>query len=577
MNSKFLVLVLSLTILLTVFSQSGTSLNASYTYSIPNQSGKHLIEKESEPIINIITFNETTTGYSVLVAFMTHIESFILNKADQQITLLANDSFGLNENSAYIWAVRQLSSGNFIASISNGSIFSFTFTGSVLWINTFSNKAISDLRPLNSQTAVAISDAGQIIWFNSTSGSLIKILTYNNTFMTVLKSFNNYFVTGNSNGTIYVFNETRELFSANISQGYQVIALAINDQYLAAFGFHNSLVIYNTVTGSELPTDNFSNIDYDSLFLIDNVLYFSNTNGLFTSLDLATGATIWSDTGLYIDYILKGEFNGDSITDLITFSSTGNVLTMDISNGTVSRTESISNSQITCVNSLNINNDNITDLLIGTRSGEIFLYIGKDLTPPQIINNSLNHIVTDTSINITFRTNEPSSTKITYLDPKNVEVSSSYPNLTNIHVVFINNLQPSTNYTFSIIITDKAGNTNNRTILSVITTPAPPPYLMYGAVGFIVLIGGVSGTYYFRKYRLQRKAFQEAERYYEAGDYILAIKSYIKANNKEKIIDIVTFLVSNPQLSSFVDEIKQMEELSAYMVDIQEIIQSQKI
>ena len=577
MNSKFLVLVLSLTILLTVFSQSGTSLNASYTYSIPNQSGKHLIEKESEPIINIITFNETTTGYSVLVAFMTHIESFILNKADQQITLLANDSFGLNENSAYIWAVRQLSSGNFIASISNGSIFSFTFTGSVLWINTFSNKAISDLRPLNSQTAVAISDAGQIIWFNSTSGSLIKILTYNNTFMTVLKSFNNYFVTGNSNGTIYVFNETRELFSANISQGYQVIALAINDQYLAAFGFHNSLVIYNTVTGSELPTDNFSNIDYDSLFLIDNVLYFSNTNGLFTSLDLATGATIWSDTGLYIDYILKGEFNGDSITDLITFSSTGNVLTMDISNGTVSRTESISNSQITCVNSLNINNDNITDLLIGTRSGEIFLYIGKDLTPPQIINNSLNHNVTDTSINITFRTNEPSSTKNTYLDPKNVEVSSSYPNLTNIHVVFINNLQPSTNYTFSIIITDKAGNTNNRTILSVITTPAPPPYLMYGAVGFIVLIGGVSGTYYFRKYRLQRKAFQEAERYYEAGDYILAIKSYIKANNKEKIIDIVTFLVSNPQLSSFVDEIKQMEELSAYMVDIQEIIQSQKI
>lgn len=577
MKAKLLILALALTMLFTVFTQQGLSTNTNYIFSYPNQSGKQLIEKESEPIINIITFNETSTSYSVLVTYMTHIESFYLNKASQSIDLLANDSFGLNRNSAYIWAVRQLASDNFIASLSNGSIFSFTFMDSVLWIHSFSNLAISDIRPLNSETCVAISDAGQIIWINSTTGNLIKDLTFNNTYMTVLKSFNNYFVTGDGNGTIYAYNLTQKIFSANISLGQQVIALAINDQYVAAFGYNDSLVVYSTVTASKLPIGIFSNLNYDSLFLFGNILYSSETNGRFTSLNLATGTIHWSDAGLYIDHVLEGEFNGDSILDLIALSSTGHILTINIANGTVSRIETISTGQITSVNSLNINNDNITDLLIGTRIGEFILYIGRDLTPPLIIANSLNQVITDTSINITFRTNELSTTLVTYRTPGNAEVSIPNASLLLNHVILIDNLQPSTNYTFSISITDKAGNTNNQTVLSVTTLSAPPPYLMYGAIGFIVLIGGVSGTYYIRKNRLQHKAFLEAERYYEAGDYILAIKSYIKANNKEKIIDIVTFLVSNPQLSSFVDEIKQMEELNAYMVDIQEIIQNQQI
>ncbi len=575
MKKIFFFVIFLLCLTLSINPQPITSKTSTVNNSFANLRGKLLLEKESKPILNIITFNQTKIGSSILVAYMTHIESYFLDIITQEIKLVTNKTFGMNDSS-YLWKVKQDSICNFIAALSNGSIFSFTFLGALNWIHSFSSASVSDLSILKSGLCIAISDSGQLFWFNSSNGNKIKELTINNTYFTILKSFDNYFVAGNNNGTIYVFNSTKEILSTDIGQS-QVISLAINDYTIAAFSFNHSLVLFNTASGTKIPISNYTDLDYNSLFLFNNTLYFSDTTGKFTAYNLTTNSKIWSDNNVYADHVLISEFTGNQIPDMISFSITGNLLVINPKNGTIIKSEVISNSQITAVTTLNINNDNITDLMIGTRLGELFLYAGKDLTPPYIISDTLKASVTDSTITLFFQTNEEATMSITYFAVNQTEFTAKNDTLDINHLYVINNLKSDTNYTLIIGIADQGGNSNNITLTNVSTKPAPAPIFLYGAACFMVLIGATGGIFYIRKIQIKKRAFQEAEMYYESGEYILAIKSYIKANNKEKIIDIITFLVSNPQLSSFVNEIKQMEELNAYMVDIQEIIQSQEI
>lgn len=548
------------------------------TISYKNNIGKVLVEKGNEPVINIILFNDSQASSFMLVSFMTHIETFQLHKSNESVTLLANYTFGINLTS-YIWTVRLDQTNNFIVSLANGTIFSFDFNGHVNWVKPFSTKAISDLRILQNGQAVAISDAGQIIWFNPTNGNVIQEFTINNTYFTVSAVFNNYFVTGNDNGSIFVFNGTQNIFNASIGSAYhQVISVAINEQYVAAFCFNGSLSLFSTITGNKMVSPNYQDIGLDSLFLQLHELFISQTNGQFIAYNITTNSPVWSNNSLNINHVLEGEFTGDSKIDLIALTNLGTLLTINPTNGSLEHSSTISNSQITVVRKTSLNNDSIADLIIGTRTGELFLYIGLDLTPPTIIQGTLTHLETDSSITLTFDTNKPAIATITYYQIGKSELSISNKSLLTNHSIQITNLKANTNYTLQISIADKFNNVNNNTLLIIQTKTAPPPYFMYVLSAGIVILGVVGSSYYVTKRRSQKKAFMEGERYYEAGEYILAIKSYIKANKKDKIIDIVTFLVSNPQLyGSFVDEIKQMEELSAYMVDIQEIIQSQQI
>ncbi len=576
---KYIILLTTFIIIIfpNVIPQTGLANLSQNVIDYKDLSGKLLIEQENIPVVNVIAYNRTDSSTNILVVYMTNVEGFILNKIDHTVNLLFNYSFGLSLTS-FIWAIELDLNNNFVAALSNGSIFSFTPNGKINWINTYSTKAISNLKVLENGNFVAISDEGQIILFNPTDGTIIKNFAVNNTYFTVLDSYENIFVAGNDNGSIFVFNNTQNIFNATVgASNRQVLSVAINQLYVAAFCYNSSLSLFKVQSGSPISVPNYKNIDFNSLFFLSNNLYLSQTNGAFISYNLDSNLVNWQKNSLFINNILTGEFTGDSNLDIIATSNTGKLITLNPKNGSIEREESISDSQITGVNTLNINNDNITDLAIGTRSGEFFLYAGIDITPPVIVTGTLTHSETDTKITLSFQTNEPSVGTITYYESGKSELSISNKTLQTNHTYVITNLKANTNYTLQISITDKANNTNSKTVLVIQTKPQPPPYFVYTFIGSILLVGVVGSSYYIIIRRRQKNAFIEGERYYEAGEYILAIKSYIKANNKEKIIDIVAFLASNPQLSSFVDEIKQMEELTDYMTDIQEIIQSQHI
>ena len=547
------------------FIRDSNSINQS-TIDYGSSRGKLLITNAHEPVVDIIQYNTSLSSVFLLIGFLTHFEIYVINKDTMTINFLSTQTFGLN-SSSFLWSVKKDISNNFIAALSNGTVFSFSFNFKLNWSQKFSPQSISDLDVLQNGIFVAISDSGDIFWFYPQNGTIIKTFNIPSTYFTISTSFENYFLTGNDNGTIFLFDFTQSIFNKTIgAQNNQVIALALNQNYFIGYCYNSSLEAFNMISGVSLSTKNITNIDFNAIFMFNSTIYYSTTDGFLHKYDLnqtqtSSSSFIQSKNPLFVDKILFGEFNGDSIIDLISLSNNGIVYTLTTDTLQLEDSDAISNSSITSVIQTNLNNDQITDLVLGTRLGEVFIYIGKDLTPPKIIQNSLNVTSTDTSITVSFTTNELAQAEITYSKISGSETTIKNDTLTKNQMFIINNLDSNTNYTIKIKLTDQFGNSNNTSSLIIATKNSPPPYALYALGGFVLIIGAVGITYVVQTKRKQNKAFALGEKYYEAGEYILAIKSYIKANNKEKIIDIVTFLASNPQLSSFVDEIRQMEEL----------------
>jgi hypothetical protein len=462
--------------------------------------------------------------------------------------------------------------------LSNGSIFSFSFSqGTINWIHTFSNSAISELNQLENGNFVAITDFGEIFWFYPNNGSIIKYFFLKDTYFTVSKVSENYFVAGNNLGSIFVFNDTTSLYNITIGLSPEpIISLAINNNFFIAYSFNNSAEIYNTSSGDKLEFQGPENLVYDSLFLFDNQLFFSQSNGKLNSYEIDTLSFKWSANLIYAKKLIIGEFNGDNEPDVIVFSSVGNLFSLNPSNGNKDYYEKISDGFISSAVVLDLNQDNINDFLIGTRTGELYIYIGKDTTPPKVIDSTLKVFANDSSILVSFTSNEPVTVSITYQSIKDGKLTLENGTLTVDNALLITNLKPETEYVLLIKITDDSQNIYIFEPIIKKTEASPPDYSTYFLLSGVFGMTAIGGVYYFVTNRNRKIAYEQGEKYYEAGEYIPAIKSFIKAHKsgKERIIEIITFLVSNPQLSSFVDEIKQMEELNEYMIDIQEIIQS---
>ena len=543
--------------------------------TLTNSNNTMLITKEHEQINDILVYNQTQNLTYLLIAFMNHFESYILNRISNAITLNFNTTFGLNKSS-YVWSVKMFQSA-FIVSLSNGTIFSFNTDGTINWSHKFSDLAVSEINNLENGLFVGISDNGSIFWFYPNNGTIVKTFSIPTSYFTLSKVYKNYLVAGNNNGSIFVFNTTQSLYNKTIgSKNQQVLSLAINNNILLAYCYNSSLQGFSPTTGQNISIPVIKDIDYNSLFLNGTEVYITKTDGLFNRLDLQVSSVSTSKSPLYINNLLAGEFTGDGNNDLLAPSNTGFIYILKPNSVYYDHREQISKSTITAASKININNDGIDDLAIGTRLGEFYIVLGKDLTPPKIIEGSFSYNTSDTSITITFSANENVTVSINYHENtkfSNLTIGNDKSSMNQF--IKISDLQPDTTYVIYLMITDSAGNIFSEPLLLIKTSPSPPPYLTYGSIGLVLVVGTIGTGYYYQRKRIRTKAFEEAERYYEAGEYILAIKSYIKANARDRIIDVVVFLASNPQLSYFVDEIKQMDELNAYMVDIQEIIRDQ--
>lgn len=560
-------------LILPSFSHITIANGLSFT-SIKDTTGSILVNKENETIISIIPYENNQSFEHILVAYMHHFESYLVDRINFSLTLESNESWGLNQN-IFVWSVREYQQ-NFVVSLSNGTIFSFNLKG-LNWSFTFSNAAISNIERLSNDYFVAISDLGEIIWFYPSNGSLINNFIIPNTYFTISKSYGNYFIAGNNNGSIFVFNSLISLYNKTVGPvNSQVISLAINQNYFSAFSLNGSVESFNLENGALLNSNQITGVDYNSLFLMQSNLYITKIDGSFNIFSLSSNSIVQSNPNLYINNLLDGDFTGDGINNTIGLSNLGYVYAFEQNTTNVVYNLQISQSTITTGSALNINGDTITDLAIGTRNGEFYIISGPDITPPSIITNSVKYNSTDTELTLFFSTSEPVTASITYselnqINPLNINNAT----LTTSKLITISNLKPDTVYHLIVNIKDKAGNQAEPFSIDIITEPSPPPYDLYLIGGTIAVMGLVGVIYFIQRSRLRTKAFKEGELYYEAGEYILAIKAYMRANAREKIIDIVSFLASNPQLSSFVDEIRQMEELNAYMVDIQEIIKNQ--
>jgi hypothetical protein len=576
-SNKIFLPIFTITLILIVVIPQTVPSNSQINNSFKEKKGKSLIVDEDEPIIDIITINKTNSHENVLIAFLTHFEGYNIDKVNQKVSLIFNQSFGIN-SSSYIWSTKLDVNGNFITSLSNGSIFSFSFSqGTINWIHTFSNSAISELNQLENGNFVAITDFGEIFWFYPNNGSIIKYFFLKDTYFTVSKVSENYFVAGNNLGSIFVFNDTTSLYNITIGLSPEpIISLAINNNFFIAYSFNNSAEIYNTSSGDKLEFQGPENLVYDSLFLFDNQLFFSQSNGKLNSYEIDTLSFKWSANLIYAKKLIIGEFNGDNEPDVIVFSSVGNLFSLNPSNGNKDYYEKISDGFISSAVVLDLNQDNINDFLIGTRTGELYIYIGKDTTPPKVIDSTLKVFANDSSILVSFTSNEPVTVSITYQSIKDGKLTLENGTLTVDNALLITNLKPETEYVLLIKITDDSQNIYIFEPIIKKTEASPPDYSTYFLLSGVFGMTAIGGVYYFVTNRNRKIAYEQGEKYYEAGEYIPAIKSFIKAHKsgKERIIEIITFLVSNPQLSSFVDEIKQMEELNEYMIDIQEIIQS---
>lgn len=554
-------------VLFIILSINGNSISAQDSYNFAEIFDHVIISDSDEPVIKILRAITIDSDNLIVIAYLTHISSYLNYNSKDNLDLLWNYSYGLHQN-AHIWdAVLTQSESEIILSLSNGTVFSIDQNGDIIWKNNLDNSEISKLTLLSSNVLTAISN-NNLYWLSPSNGTLLSNYTISNT-ITLQKSNNNDTILGDENGSIYFFNNFEFKWKLNIGSS-SVTSLLIDELIIAnSFNYDTYFVDLN---GNIMNTENFGQLVFNSFSLINNNLYVSLINGNLLSFSLSNFEELWIVENIFATNVIQTEFSGDMIEDLAIVSNSGNIFCLDKEYGIIKYKDSVSESNIVTPIILELNDNNISDLIIGTRNGEIIVYLGKDVTAPKI--EALSYDFTHNSIEINFSTDELTSFSIKYGEYQDYETDLNFINetLSKNHFLSILNLDPEVEYYFEITIFDKFNNVNYSEKIYFQTNSAPLPILefFFAGIAILSLIGG--SAYYFNEKRNRKKAYIIAENQYQAGQYIPAIKSFYKAKSKERIIEIVTFLADNPQLSSYVDEIKQLEELNEYIEDIQTII-----
>jgi parallel beta-helix repeat protein len=114
------------------------------------------------------------------------------------------------------------------------------------------------------------------------------------------------------------------------------------------------------------------------------------------------------------------------------------------------------------------------------------------------------------------------------------------------------------------------------TSTSTTTSPGESTQLVELLLGSIALISVFSllgaGIFTFQRRSSQLANRRKGHEALAKNDYISAINSFLKANDKEQITKIVTEIIKNPSLTQDLSKVMQMDELKIYIQEAQDVI-----
>ncbi|MHA1214122.1 MAG: hypothetical protein ACTSR2_05960 [Candidatus Hodarchaeales archaeon] len=523
--------------------------------------------------------NKVDQSTLIMLAYKTKIVGFSPNSS-------GTINWVVNTGTAFIWCIIPNSleegeaSGAYV-SLSNGTLFALSTDGNITWSKNISNKSLSSLELVEDVAegylVVTGGDGRRVFWLNS-SGSIKTNITIDSE-ITLMKTKGQYVVFGTRSGECYAYKSTTLLWNKSLSE-YPCLAIAFSKNFVIVYNYANNIKFLDLVTGTEQFQFEFGVVVLDFLHVNpddENQLYIALTSGELVFFNLKSMDIEWNNYQLYPSMIEFFEFTGDSYTDLILGTSKGELVLLNQTNGLIIKSQEIilGHVDIMGILGLNYNVDNITDLLVFSLTGEVWIVTGLDLTPPRIVNLAFDK-VSYNSYRISLNASEEVQLEIEYGIDR-FEQTISKPEFLTSHVLYLTDLKSNTEYKIQIIIWDRTGNSRKSDVLILSTSSPPPPYFLIFVALLVTLVVGSMGLGMVKYRRHQRKvAYSKALLAQKQNNFPEAIRLFHKANAGDEIVELVKTILRDPSLAEEVGQIMQMKEVENYLDSVQEIIKEAK-
>ncbi len=584
-NVKIFIFLILTTSFLTVFDNKNINDNKlilkNIITSTQNWNSFNLgidIQETITGVVNIYNKSESINNF--IIGFKTQILGY------QSSSTSNEQKWSLLITSGYIRAIIRNSllnsqiSGAYI-SLSNGTILSISGAGKILWQKDISNKTLSSLGLIainNSEDHYIVTggDEKRLYWLNS-SGNIVKNNSINSEII-ALKTLGENALVGTLTGDIYAYKGLD--LAWNYSLGLNpVLGLNFNEHIVVAYSYDHDIIFLNPITGIRVFQLSLGNLLIDSIYFDSNntdYVYMAASSGELLAIQISTQLKTWSSL-VYPTTLSFCEFTGDPNIDLIVGTKGGSVIVFNQTIGVSISDQDLILGQveISLIIPFQYNNDNITDLLIGTLRRGLWVVEGKDLTSPKFLEISL-ELVTYNSFNVQIVVNEKVRVVIRY-GIESLDQAISKNEYQFNHTMYLVNLQAESNYFIQIEIWDQADNSAISEIYKKETKTPPFPFLFVIILLIVILVvfSAISGFFYYRK-RKKHQAYLKGVAAQEKNHYTEAIKYYSKAHASEKILELVKSILHNPDLAIEAGEIMQMKEVEGYLSIAHDLIQEEK-
>lgn len=549
-----------------------------------------LLVQEDEPVTGIVQIGNMFSADDMIFVFGFLSRIYAYNYMTSETLWIK--TFGLQRNSdVFIWkmipnSLQQEEVSGVYVSLSNGTIFEISLNGQLLWTQSLGTLAISSLTLVEVPATLGVpfyivsgGDNSQITWLTP-NGTIMK--THNTTSeITRIATNDGYSLVGTRSGNIYVYNGTKYLWGRSIGID-QILGLCLNTNLVIGYSYEGQLTVLNLKAQSVEYSKDYGLMTYNSIQIIeknDDIAYLFKNNGDLVAIRASDGSIEWNNLDIpsYVSNIRVAEFTGDLYDDIVISTISGHIFVLNQSSGVTIYHEQITHEQLSELLISDLNDDSVADMIVGTLNGKVIKVLGPDLTPP-IIHKIMSNQLLYNSYNITILTNEPVRADVRYGIKSVTENTRINGTFLLTHIIKLDSLQSSSNYTTQVVVYDKNNNSARSEEFHLSTGSAPPSIndLIGPTITFVSILGLLIAAYMFYQRRSRQLAFRYGEQALRYNDYTGAIRYFYKAKAKERVIEVVKILLLNPDLTSEMSEIERMKEIKEYISEAQEMVEQSK-
>ena len=541
------------------------------------------ISNEKSPVKNILTITQTSvSGNNTFLVVGLQKKVIELNSSGN---ILWENNLGLNQSNYDFLINLKIGpvNGNkeIFGLLSNGTVFQIATNGTIIWSISIAESAynLDFITATGNNLYELLIAAESKLYYITSSGHILDNFSFNVPLSIIETQDSNIYV-GTINGSLYALNNEDLLWKQNLSiLQHPITGINYVKGVLFTSVWMENLILLNKSSGQIITTKNLTYIGLlglNSIFIPDHnnwTVYLSFAGGKIYTFDKEDNVNFFGKYSFNFATIIENNFptNGTNST-LVVAGDTGSFYILDPLTGSIFGTTNVSISRITSMAIFDINKDNISDMIVGTYLGEIKIIFGKNYILPKFVSD-LKYIVTTNKIECYALSNKlvQSLLIVTSNDSASNFSLSNINWITNITFV-ITGLRSSSIYYLKLIIADENQNTASIGPITVKTQNNPPDIIPMIILIISAIVITIIVVYIIVRVIGQRQAYRKAEMYLKNGNYPEAIKYFYKAKAREKIIEIVKIILSNPELSMKMSEIAQMTELEEYLLEIQDII-----